>query len=553
VSGDGTPSATEYPDPAVMARHLVSALRQAGTDVMFGVPGGGSNLDVIGAAEAAGCRFVLTHGETAAAIMAGTTAELTGRPGACVVTRGPGVASAVNGVAQAHLDRQPMVLVADCVITTERDRVSHQRIDHTALLAPVTKASTRFGPHDRTMPADAVALARSGRPGVVHLDLDPTAPPQPLMAQSSTEPWGDVDAVRAILRSSRRPVVIVGVGAVAMPLARRAAVQDALTRWLEKSNAPVLTSYKARGAVSDFGPHAAGVVSGATIESALLREADLIVGVGVDPIELIPSPWPYAAPIVLLGAWSIDDSTFFGDRVAAEVVGDLEITLGTLNGELHSTWPEGEAKARREAMRQQLLDARSTSGPGLAPHDVVTTARARAPRGTIATVDAGAHMLVAVPLWDVEHAGELLVSSGLATMGFALPAAIAAAIVRPERTVVCFTGDGGLGMVLAELETLARLHLKVIVVVFNDSLLSLIAVKQRAEGQGGGEAVRYRATDFATMARAHGIPAERVSEIDDYRRALEEAFAREGPTVIDVVVDPSCYGMVLDAIRGGTR
>ena len=128
-----------------MALDLVSAWRDAGTSLVFGVPGGGSNLDVVGTVHECGMRFVLTHTETAAAVMAGVVGELTGAPGACVVTRGPGIASAVNGVAQAWLDRQPMVLVADCVGASERDRISHQRIDQLAVMAPVTLASVAFG------------------------------------------------------------------------------------------------------------------------------------------------------------------------------------------------------------------------------------------------------------------------------------------------------------------------------------------------------------------------------------------------------------------------
>ena len=136
-----------------MALDLVAAWRDAGTSLVFGVPGGGSNLDVVGTVHECGMRFVLTHTETAAAVMAGVVGELTGAPGACVVTRGPGVASAVNGVAQALLDRQPMVLVADCVGASERDRVSHQRIDQLALMTPVTLASVAFGGESGGLPS----------------------------------------------------------------------------------------------------------------------------------------------------------------------------------------------------------------------------------------------------------------------------------------------------------------------------------------------------------------------------------------------------------------
>ena len=187
---------------------------------------------------------------------------------------------------------------------------------------------------------------------------------------------------------------------------------------------------------------------------------------------------------------------------------------------------------------------------GLSPHEVVDATRTRAPAGTIATVDSGAHMLVAMPLWEVEEPGEALISSGLATMGFALPAAIAAALARPDRRVVCFVGDGGLGMALAELETVSRLQLAIVVIVFNDSALSLIRIKQAPQGHGGDAAVHYRDTRFAEVAQAVGIPSRRVRDGSELREALAAAFESPGPWLIDAVVDPSGYPAVLEATRG---
>ena len=539
-----------------MAGQLARALRRAGTELVFGVPGGGANLDMVGAAEAEGCRFVLTHTETAAAIMAGVVAELTGRPSAVVATRGPGAASIVNGAAQALLDRQPLLVITDCVTSADRARVSHQRLDQAAMLGPATKASLALGSRGTAATAAAaVAMACGGRPGPVHVDVDPTAPPPPPapdLTDAVADPTALVAARRA-LRQSRRPVVVAGVGAVAVPAGQRARTVAALRRFVERGNVPVLTTYKGRGLVPDTEPANAGVATGATIEAAVLGEADLIVGVGLDPVELIPGAWPYPAPVVLLGAWPVDDSTFFGDRVAAEVAGDLATALDTLTGALRTDWGPCAGQGHREEAERRLLEAVPASPAGLTPQQVVTVARRAATAGTIATVDAGAHMLVAVPLWTVDEPGQLLISSGLATMGFALPAAVAAALVHPDRHVVCFTGDGGLGMALAELETLARLRLRVVVVVFNDATLSLIAIKQRPSGHGGQNAVRYAPTDFAAIAAGCGVAATRVGDVAAYREALQQALAADGPTLLDVAVDPSAYPAVIDVVRGARQ
>jgi acetolactate synthase-1/2/3 large subunit len=532
------------------AHRLMETLTSRGVEMVFGVPGGGSNLDVVGAAEACGCRFVLTHTETAAAIMAGVTAELTGRLGACVASRGPGVATAVNGVAQAHLDRQPIVLVTDCVSTMDWARVSHQRVDHQTLLAAVTKTSLRWNGQDAVMLGDVVNVATSGRPGAVHIDVDTTVKPSTWSPAAAPPATSDVNVAREALIAARRPVVVAGVGATAMPAERRTAFRTALDRFLAGTGIPVLTTYKARGLLDDRGPNAAGVATGATIEAPVLDDADLIIGVGLDPIELIPAPWPYRAPVLLVGGWPTDDSTYFGDQVVAEIVGDLASLLDALAGSVGTTWAPGDAARYRGNAVARLEAAGSAPRSGLRPHDVVTIARSEAPAGTVATVDAGAHMLVAVPLWEVARPGELLVSSGLATMGFSLPAAIAAALVDPTGTVICFSGDGGLGLVLAELETLTRLALNVVVVVFNDASLSLIAIKQAGEGHGGDAATGYSPIDFAAIARGCGMASERVADAESYRRSLRAALGRRGPTLLDVTVDPSSYPAVLEAIRG---
>jgi acetolactate synthase-1/2/3 large subunit len=388
----------------------------------------------------------------------------------------------------------------------------------------------------------------------VHIDVDPQAQSGAGVddaGPSSRSPTtvAELDAVRTAMRAARRPAVVVGVGAVAVPSSRRIALRVALNRFLAVTRAPVLTTYKARGVISDLDPHAAGVATGATIESDVVAAADLIVGVGLDPVELIPAPWPYDAPVVLLGGWPIEDSTYFGHRVAAEVTGDLATTLHALAGELDAAKPAEPAQRHRALALERLREAEPSSAAGLTAREVVSITQEAAGPGAIATVDAGAHMLVAVPQWETRAPGDLLVSSGLATMGFALPAAVAAALLRPDRRVVCLTGDGGLGMALAELETLARLRLDVLVVVFNDSTLSLIAIKQRSEGHGGVGAVRYRPTDYAAIARGCGLVAETVRDAAGLRRAARAACARRGPTLLDVTVDPSGYGAVLEAIR----
>ena len=539
---------------------------------MFGVPGGGPNLDVVGAAAPAGVRFVLAHGETAAVIMAATHADLTGTPGAVVVTRGPGLASAVNGIAHAALDRLPVVVIADTVAAADASRVSHQRIDQAALGRSVAKAAITVGRrHPGEVAARIVRLALAAPPGPVIANMDDSAPDDRASDDRALDDSDPDDSdpptpaaaagasfLAGALRAARRPVLLLGAGAIPRTAAIRAA--------LAGRGIPALHTYRARGIVPDSAAEAAGLVTGGTMEWPLLAAADLIIGLGVDEAEMIPAPWDYAARTILItepqarprnlpgpaeAAGPAYRGYFTGATAVRMPLARAAQTLAEVlaDGPGHDWPPDAGRAAKTDAAAR--LTAAAVASPGLlAPQQVVATARACTPPETIATVDAGAHMLVAMPLWEVPEPRRLLVSSGLATMGYALPAAIAAALCAPRLPVVAFTGDGGLGMTLAEIETAVRLSLSVIVIVFNDAALSLIKLKQKPAGQGGDEAVSYHPVSFAAAATAMGAAAAAVTTEQGLATALAAALRRPGPTVIDASVDPAGYLAVMDLSRG---
>ena len=533
------------------AAAIVTALADAGTTVVFGLPGGGPNLDVVGAAAQAGLRFVLAHTETAAVIMAATYADLTGRPGAAVVTRGPGLASAVNGIAHAALDRLPVVVIADTVRLADAGRISHQRLDQAALGAVVAKAVVTIG-RDRTgeaaAAAAAVRLALMPPAGPVLALMDDSALSDPGMSDPGGERSGQAsdDGVAVLaqaLRGSRRPVIMLGTGAIAHTAAIRSA--------LAGRGIPALHTYRARGIVPDSAAEAAGLVTGGTMEWPLLAAADLIVGLGVDEAEMIPAAWDYPAPVLLVAGYppNAPGSAYFPRATALDIPLPAAIAvLANRHGE--HDWPPGVGQIARSQSALRLSEAAAARPGFLSPVQVVSVVRAHVPRETVVTVDAGAHMLAVMPLWEVTEPRRLLISSGLATMGFALPAAIAAALCAPARLVVAFTGDGGLGMTLAEIETAARLRLRIAVVVFNDGALSLIKIKQRSAGQGGAEAVDFGPVSYARAAQALGAAAAAVSTEKELTAALSAASGRDGPTVIDVQVDPAAYPAIMDLSRG---
>lgn len=536
----------------------------ARNDTLFGVPGGGPNLDLVGAATAAGMRFVLAHGETSAAIMASTYGLLTAAPVGLVVTRGPGAASAINGSAQATLDRFPLVVVTDTVTAAQAPRVSHQRIDQRALFAPVTVASATAGQHlsDDEL-GDLVDRAALWPCGAVHLDYDPSAPappqsPEPSAGRPAANPavGDDLEPAVELVRGSRRPLIVVGMEAAWIDhQAQAVGDHGPLGAILDEVACPVLTTYQAIGLVPTEGWLNAGLYTNGALEQPAFDEADLIVMIGVDTVEPIPTPWAQTVPVITVSSGDAIDEFIPAD---VDLVGDVPTLAHQLfSAARHQGWShdwhnDDPARLREEA-RSRL---RPTPSAVFGPVDLVGAALDAATNrstsrsdglGLTVTVDAGAHFLSVMPFWPVSRPFELLISNGLATMGFSLPAAIGAALARPDQPVLAFCGDGGLAMTLGELETIVRLRLPITIVVFNDAALSLIAVKQQPE-HGGESAIRYRTTEFATIAEASGLDGNVARSADELRELVAAGWGR--PRLIDARIDPADYGHLISITRG---
>jgi acetolactate synthase-1/2/3 large subunit len=530
---------------------VVRELRAAGVRALFGVPGGGNNLDLIDAARRAGMPFVLSATETAAAIAAIAQARVTGAPGACLTTLGPGAASVVNGVACAYLDRAPLIVFTDAGAAAQRD-IEHQRLDHAALMRPLVNASIRLS-RERTAEQmqEAIAQAAGDRPGPVHVDCpagvatETTADkPLHLVRENPPAPGGDVTALDAILDAARRPLVIAGVGAATPESAA------AVRAFCDASRVPALVTYMAKGVVPDRHPWFGGVFTNGAIERALIDECDLILGVGLDPVELLPRPWTFGQPAVYLGPWDVADRHV---PYAARSIGSVAACLTDIAAKLPPTsWDRDAISATWDEARREIVAAGRPATPGaLTAQDVVSIGAAAFPSDATVTVDAGAHMFAATTLWPIDGPNRLLISNGLSTMGFALPAAIGAALADPARRVVALTGDGGLLMCAGDLLTLARERLRVVVVVFADASLSLIAIKQSARGLTPA-GVDLGGVDWSSIARGLGVTAFRASTHDELTEAMASAAACEGPALIDARVDPSSHAATLQCIRGAT-
>ena len=515
----------------------------------FGVPGGGSSLDLIAAFARHGIDFHLCRTETGAVLMAAADAEIRNSFGVAITTQGPGAASAMNGLAHASLDRAPVLFISDGWTEAQSAIDTHQVFDQCAMSAPVVKASSRLdSAHPGGELEGLIGTMLQAPWGPVHIELtgenarrqiEPvarlvTAAPAPARKRSG---HGDPDA---LLQGARRPVLLVGLEA------RDDGAPAQLVALAQRLHCPVLTTYKAKGILSDESDWVIGHFTGGAAERDCIEAADLIVMCGLDPVELIGKPWPYAAPVL--------DIALLAHRVhyvkpVAGRYGPLAASLESLLPACRrSDWSAEELVSLRAAMVERL--ACLVPGPGLSPQLVVERALAVAhPLRPSITVDAGAHMFSAMAFWQAVAAGTALISNGLATMGFALPAGIASALHAPDRPTIVFTGDGGLLMCAGEHAPAAQSGARLCVIVFNDGALSLIALKQRSRGMAQA-GVTWPRNDFAAMARAVGMSAFSASTQSAYEAALRRALDSPGPCLIDVHVDPSGYLAQAKALRG---
>lgn len=535
---------------ATAADIIARRLYEAGCRYAFGIPGG-EVLALIEALRAAGIAFVLTKHENSAGFMAEGVHHRTGAPGVLVATLGPGVANAVNVVANAEQDRVPLIVLTGCVDAGEALTYTHQVLDHRALFGPITRASLRVPEAAGGNPVDvlidkAVAIALDAPPGPVHIDVpigaakltQPDTPPVRRVRPSPTAPATGpaLERGRRWLEQAQRPIMVAGLEA----LDRRAAA--AVVRCVEDFGVPLITTYKAKGLLREDHPLALGGAGLSPTADAqllpLVRQADLVLLAGYDPIEMRVG-WRDACDparqrvVELCGT----GNTHYMHQAGLAFVCDVGAGLEALTDGLtpHPTWPEGEPTAARQA----LAGAFGQNEPW-GPAAIVETVRAALPEDGIATVDSGAHRILLSQVWRCFAPRTLLQSTGLCTMGCALPLAAGAKLADPERPVVAFTGDAGLEMVLGELATVRDLHQPVVVVVFVDRSLALIELKQR----GGGLpnlGVDFGATDFPAVARALGGRGVAVEDRAGLAAAVESGLKADTFTVIACQIPRASY------------
>jgi acetolactate synthase-1/2/3 large subunit len=539
------------------AQLLVECLDAEGCRYVFSVPGE-ETMDVLDAlADHPTVRHVTTRHEQGAAFMADVHGRLTGRCAVAMATLGPGATNLVTGIADAYLDRAPMVALTGQTGVDKVHKEAHQYVDIVQMFAPVTKWTARVE-RPGAIPEivrKAFRVARLEKPGPTHIELpedvaatevDPGLAPLPASHVFFPEPTDEAIATAAkLVAASERPLILAGNGV----LRRNASAElRALARGL---HVPVAMTFMGKGAMDDRS-HLSLMAVGLQARDHVLSgfdRADLVISVGYDPVEYAPGRWNPDGTKRIVHIDTTPAEVDAAYQPVVELVGDID---GTLRRLLEAVLPQGiggrDASARhasREILVHADLRQKLLADLGAYEHDdgwpirpqkaIADLRRVLAPEDVVIS-DVGAHKIWVARLYQAYEPNTVIISNGFASMGIALPGAIAAALVRPEHRVVALCGDGGFLMTVQELETAVRLRVRMTIVIWRDDGYGLIDWKQRNEfGRPFG--VEFGNPDFVALAASFGIPAFRPTTAAELAPTLERALAIDGPTLVEVPID----------------
>ncbi|MGH6674447.1 MAG: thiamine pyrophosphate-binding protein [Xanthobacteraceae bacterium] len=525
---------------------IVATLKAAGIARGFGIPSG-NVLPLMEAMRKGGLDFVLTAHEGSAGFAADVTGRLTGTPGLCIATLGPGATNLATGIGDAWLDRSPLIAITCNLNSDQLGRRIQMWIDHHALFKPITKATLplRKGEIGAAV-AQAIQLALSEPQGPVHLDLPEdvalasTNEPIPAFAPANRlSPAADDSIARAaqLIAAARQPIAVIGASAMRL---RDTALLRAM---IDNHKLPFATTTMAKGLIDEDHPLSLGCIERARrqIQRKLLRSADLIVGLGYDTIEVEYEAWIGDAPLLQIDIEPVDIAPSV--KLLHQVTGDLDSSftrIAARTGGKPSLGTE-QIAAHRHAFQAALRPESDV----FTAHAAVDAVRRALPRDGVLAFDVGAHTHQIASQWTAHAPKTFLITNGWSSMGFGLPAAIAAKLERPDLPVVCLIGDGCFQMTCGEVATAKRLGITLPIVVLDDKWLALIKVKQiRRQFPLYGTALQdedYR----EPPSHYFGVPAHGVRSAAELQQAVERALIADGPTVIEAVVDSEHY---LDAV-----
>lgn len=525
---------------------LVRCLEDEGIAYIFGVPGEENADFMLSLEESESIRFVLTRHEQGAAFMAEVYGRLTGEPACCLGTLGPGATNLITGVADANMDRAPMLVLTGQGSTNRLHKESHQIMDVVEMFTPVTKwAETVRNPDTiPEMVRKAVRLARSEKPGAVHLELPEDLAKEetsavPLPPRRYRRPVPDdkiVNRAFELLADAKRPIILAGNGCIR----RRASKQ--LRALCEATGIGVISTFMAKGAVDMDAPYCLFTVGlgSKDITNLAIDDADLVIALGFDMVEYHPSLWNPTGDKRIIHADFLPAEIDEHYQPEVEVVGDLAHFLWMLNERLMER-PQSYDLASQAQVRSRMLTelaeyAQDAQQGVIRPQKLLWDARQCMGPDDVLLSDVGAHKMWIARHYHCHEPNTCLIPNGFCSMGFALPGALAASLVYPERRVLAIAGDGGFLMNVQELETARRLELNLVVLVWVDGGYGLIAWKQDNEFQRHTD-LSFGNPDWLKLADAFGWHGHYCDDSTAFAGVLEAAFVESGPSLVVVPVD----------------
>ena len=536
---------------------LIRCLENEGVRYVFGVPGE-ENLDVMDALLDSSISFVVTRHEQGAAFMADVQGRLTGKAGVCLSTLGPGATNLLTGVADAYLDRAPLVALTAQVSLDRMHKESHQSIDVRSMFRSVTKWSAEiFRPH--IIPEavrKAFKVAETEKPGATHLelpedvaaqDLTDTDLMEPLLVQHPVLPEPvPVQVARAvdIIGKSTRPVLLAGNGIV------RGAATEAVRRFARRFGVPVIHTFMAKGVMPDSDPLSLYTIGLQMQDYAarVLAESDLVIAVGYDPVEYAPCFWnpDRHKPIVHVDVAPAEVDAHY--VVGVGVIGNIALSVELIGQSLRSFSGEWGRHCRQTI--QDGFDAEHAASRiwPMRPQHIVSELRAALKPDALVLCDVGAHKLWMARMFPCEQPNTCIISNGFASMGIGLPGAVAAQLLYPDRQVVAVTGDAGFLMNSQELETAVRLGLPIVILIWRDDGYGVIRWKQQVRFHRTS-GVEFNNPDFVAYAKSFGAAGFRVEGPSELGAVMKVALTCGRPAVIDCPVDYSENLRLSDRLR----
>jgi len=523
-----------------VAELFVRCLETEGVRYVFGIPGE-ENIDFMDALLDSNLEFILTRHEQGAAFMADVCGRLTGRAGVCLATLGPGATNLVTGVADANMDRAPLVALAGQVDTGRMHKESHQHLDLVKMFEPISKYSTQIRAPGVVPEVIRKAFkdAEREKPGVSFIELpediaDMQTDGTPLEVQRPSKPYPTpqkVEQAAKLISESQNPIVLAGNGVI------RGSASGELVAFAEKLNIPVATTFMAKGAMPFSHSLSLGTVGIQDMDyvASGFEKADLVISVGYDLVEYSPAKWNPNGDkkIIHIDATPAEVDAHY--VLEAGVVGDIVEALNAI-AERADPRECNIVYSLRQMIVDELLAYQNDQGFPVKPQKIVSDLRRALGKDDIAVSDVGAHKMWMARMYQAEAPNTCIISNGFASMGIALPGAIAAKLIYPDRKAVAVTGDAGFLMNCQELETAVRLGLELVVLIWNDSKYGLIEWHQNKKF-GRTSHIDFTNPDFVKFAESFGAKGYRVESADELLPTLEQALSCGTVAIIDCPVD----------------